>query len=558
MDQQSIYAKTPIGDEAVRQSTRVVQRNLRMVLVQVDGKLSVAELGAKIGDARMVENALRELEEGGYIAPALEAVSVWQESKLRMEQLKASAVSGISSFGAKSGTPDESRLGNSIASNFSTFGKPVLPVAGTGAGPGGYGSSPAHEPVQARAARGRSAVAIVAIGLVAVLLIAVLVLLLFPYNRFKPGIEEELGKLLQTSVRVGDVSLKLLPQPGLLLSDVRVGERGESVIEQLRIFSPASLLGAGTHTVPRVELAGIRITVGDLVALPMLSAVQGKSQGRILVKEAGVDRMSIIAGPLVLGELKGNVTFLGNRQIEKAALQTVDRSLRIQAEPSRQGPLLTIAGVGWRPSDESALTFDSLQARGLLQKDKLSIQGVDARVLGGLLQGNWLLDWSKGLVMAGEATLERLDCRKITAIFAPSLTLEGDLMGPLRLRGSGSNWQTMWANAELALDAVVVRGVLHGVDLGEAARRGHGSLVRAGSTRFDRLGVRLTIDPQRVTGRDLTMNAGMFTAAGHFVATSDRQVNSNLQVTMQTSVSSLTLPIRVSGTLPNLQAASTR
>lgn len=94
------------------------------------------ELGAKIGDARMVENALRELEEGGYIAPALEAVSVWQESKLRMERLKASAVSGISSFGAKSGTPDESRLGNSIASNFSTFGKPVLPVAGTGAGPG--------------------------------------------------------------------------------------------------------------------------------------------------------------------------------------------------------------------------------------------------------------------------------------------------------------------------------------------------------------------------------------------------------------------------------------
>ena len=88
-----------------------------MVLVQVDGKLTVAELGVKIGDPRLVEGALSELEEGGYIAPTLEAVSVWQESKLRVERLKASAASGISSFGAKSGVPGDSRQETSAASN---------------------------------------------------------------------------------------------------------------------------------------------------------------------------------------------------------------------------------------------------------------------------------------------------------------------------------------------------------------------------------------------------------------------------------------------------------
>ena len=50
MNSSLVYAKTPIGDEAVRQSTRVVQRNLRMVLVQIDGKLTVGELGDKIGN----------------------------------------------------------------------------------------------------------------------------------------------------------------------------------------------------------------------------------------------------------------------------------------------------------------------------------------------------------------------------------------------------------------------------------------------------------------------------------------------------------------------------
>ena len=116
----------------------------------------------------------------------------------------------------------------------------------------------------------------------------------------------------------------------------------------------------------------------------------------------------------------------------------------------------------------------------------------------------------------------------------------------------------MWESAEASLDAVVVRGTLHGVDLGEAARRGHGALVRAGSTKFDRLAVRLAIDPRQVVGRDLAMNAGMFTATGQFVSSRSGQVESSLQVTMQTSVSSLTLPIKIAGTLPNLQATVSR
>ena len=57
MDSNLVFAKTPTGDEAVRQSTRVVQRNLRMVLVQVDGKMTVEDLTAKIGNPRLDQSA---------------------------------------------------------------------------------------------------------------------------------------------------------------------------------------------------------------------------------------------------------------------------------------------------------------------------------------------------------------------------------------------------------------------------------------------------------------------------------------------------------------------
>jgi hypothetical protein len=131
MDSNLIYAKTPIGDEAVRQSTRVVQRNLRMVLVQVDGKMSVEELSAKIGNPRLVQAALRELEDGGYIAPTLEAASVWEESRKRARQEGRPEVSQpmsqFSVFGPKTGAGLDPKASPSVVSNFSSFGKPILP-----------------------------------------------------------------------------------------------------------------------------------------------------------------------------------------------------------------------------------------------------------------------------------------------------------------------------------------------------------------------------------------------------------------------------------------------
>ncbi|MBK8917707.1 MAG: hypothetical protein IPM73_06590 [Betaproteobacteria bacterium] len=132
MDQNLIYAKTPSGDEAVRQSTRVVQRNLRMVLVQVDGKLTVGELATKIGNPKMVEQSLSELEEGGFIAPVLEAASVWEEAKRKIAERAALApASQFSTFGPREGAGPQSQPqasdSGSIPSVFSTFGRSAVP-----------------------------------------------------------------------------------------------------------------------------------------------------------------------------------------------------------------------------------------------------------------------------------------------------------------------------------------------------------------------------------------------------------------------------------------------
>lgn len=111
MDANLIYEKTTAGEEAVRQRTRVVQRNTRMVLILVDGKSSVGELCEKAGNAQMVESALQDLERDGLVVPKLARDSVWDQSRKVAEEIRNAAVarlgkdSGASDSGAATPAP---------------------------------------------------------------------------------------------------------------------------------------------------------------------------------------------------------------------------------------------------------------------------------------------------------------------------------------------------------------------------------------------------------------------------------------------------------------------
>lgn len=260
---------------------------------------------------------------------------------------------------------------------------------------------------------------------------------------------------------------------------------------------------------------------------------------------------------LALSDIYGNLDIRADGKLEKAVFETADRSLLVDVTPSAAGIVLGIEGRAWKPSG-SAILFASLQAKGLLQNDKLLVEKIDTTFLGGILRGNWLLDWSNGLSMAGDGTLTRLDSRKVSEEFAPSLKIEGDMTGSIRLRSVGSDWETLWRNTEALLTTEITRGILHGVDLGEAARRAGGSEVRAGSTKFDRLRSTISITPRQVVGREVRMDAGMVTANGHFVAERNGQVDGTMAVTLQSSVSSQRAAVRVTGVLPDLTATASK
>ena len=557
MDTNLVFVKTPIGDEAIRQSTRVVKRNLRMILVQVDGKLSVAELSAKIGNRQLVEVALRELEAGGFIAPTLEGVSVWEEGVRKANSKPVSPPSDLPAVGSAGSSPQSSGYSVAMASSFSTFGK--SPTTKRSAVP--QVEIPFSEPFVAEKkqfdAPGKATPSTrnPLLAIVVIVLIGLLAVFFFPYGSLRPAVEAATSNYLQVPVQVGSVDLKFWPKPALVLSDIKLGERGDSSIESLSV-PPLYLIGFGVLDVQQINISGASFSVDRLLDLPMFS---GKTEGKgaIHVQRLELERLTVSAGDLAL-ELGGRVLIGASGEAEKIEFQNVDRSIRVSAVRANPGLLLSIDGYGWKPFANLSLTFDSLQAKGLLQQGKLVIQNFDTALLGGVVKGSWMLDWSAGLAMAGDASLARLNSGLVSAAFAPKLRIEGQVAGDLRLRGSGLDSVAMWRNVDAELDLVMLNGVIHGLDLGEAIRRGAGSEVRGGSTKFDRLTGTLGIKPGQVDARSIQLDAGVMVANGQAFASAESGVAASLLVAMQRSSSSQRLPVKLSGNLPDLLAVAGR
>ena len=59
MDKSTVFVKTQEGEEAMRQRTRLVQRNLRNILIMVDGQADVGDLAKRYGDEATTQAALR-------------------------------------------------------------------------------------------------------------------------------------------------------------------------------------------------------------------------------------------------------------------------------------------------------------------------------------------------------------------------------------------------------------------------------------------------------------------------------------------------------------------
>ncbi|WP_300451755.1 hypothetical protein [Accumulibacter sp.] len=616
IDPDLIYAKTASGEDAMQHRTRVVQRNVRMVLILVDGNATVAELCNRTGNAQLTQNALLELENDGFIERRTEKDSVWVQGAKHGRRGKASVVQPPSEFSTY-GNKDESALLPSLPpgkgerrtspfsqerdrqSSLAGASMPTPSILGPESGtvfspigeivPDGPASRSAGDDARSLFSRLKAGISAadedtapdlkpisrpgffgrlgwpmrLLVG--GVLLSAVLFLtaVLFPYALYLPEVEDSLAQSIGVPVKVGQMRPSFYPKPGLLLDEVVLGDdkSGRAVpIGAMRLQPALTTLLSSRKLFREVELSDIELsaeTVGELAR--MLSSAASES-AKVGLLRLTVDKARISFGGLGVGDMRGELGLSPEGLMQTLTLQTSDRNLQIEASPIAGGLTVKLEGLGWTPAEQSPYLFDSLIVKGEILGSAFVVDSMEWRIFGGLVQGAAVLRAERGPAVTGEIAFERIDVKRFGEALGVGGQFAGEAAGRLKFAASAATWPAIFAALHADGEFTVTRGVLGGIDLPEALRRVPATPVTlGGGTRFEQMSGQIRWTPTAYQFSRLILTAGLMQSSGQLEVNRERQLRGRMEVQMRGRTDHSAKSVAISGPLnsPQLRVPAT-
>lgn len=583
MDKKTVFVKTREGEEAMRQRTRLVQRNLRNILIMVDGHATVAELARRFGDENAAQAALAELQAGGFIvevAGTLDFTSAQPndatEEKAEDVPVLTTQVEPPPALSAATGPPaslppviEEIELS---APEYESLPPPRRepPVA---AGPGwmdrikalfaAKAEKPTARPKKTQKKDSEDEQAIDAPDLapirrgpgisvnrpllalfvvVGIAVLPALTFVLYPYGRHLPDIERNATAMLQDPVKVGDIGFSFLPRPHIALSNITVGKDAHLTIASVRAV-PDFLSLLGSRKVFH-ELAFNKVAVKD-TGLGRL-ALAGEAPAEI--RHVTLNDLRLTVGDAVIGGLGGEVRMTAAGAPETIRLRNADGTLKLEMQPKGEGFSIAVSGNAWITPFKPNLTFQTLDVQGVLHPSRLDLSKVDVRAYEGLIEGKAALDWAGSAVLAGDLELKHMNSTRLLAALGSDLSAEGELSARLKLDARADRLGKLAEALRVDGSFEVKRGAAKGFDLGEAVRSTGRGATRGGETKFEQLTGMVEYGPQECRLGNLRLASGLLTAGGNLGIAGSGHLSGAMNVELKSSAATLRMPLAIGGT----------
>lgn len=571
MNDELIFVKTAAGEDAVRDRTRLVQRNLRMVLILVDGLTKVAALKQKAGDPAMIETALAELERIGLIEstatkgarqaseiteaisnaaihseaePTLESYEDFPTVDTVFDDLAATASTATVTNNAPEAvvapTPGYVHPVEPSEGWFTRFRKRWHQVREERAYEKAYGTPSAQEAPVTVAPRRRfrrriRLMPIIAFAVLVAIVVGAARVIFYPYDEFRPEVEKQLSGILADEVKVAHVRLAFLPLPTFVLEQVTVGRAPEATIESIAI-EPSPAFAFGGAAVRAIRVNGIRVEE-RLIGKTAGWFVPG-SMGDYFADQIDIANLSLNLGWKQFQGISGTIrpsqggtafTFLG---------RVGDGDLQFEISPAGAGWAVKAHSGQWTAPLAPPVKFAGLDVEGNISPGRFNMTKIEARVFDGLLAGTGVLSWDPAPRLALDVTMKHVAAASLLEELRAPVLLQGELAGQVQYSSSSPALRWLGPGTRMSGAFSAVHGNLKRIDLAGALRTS-GQRVgpyRGGETGFEDIAGKLVLDDSMLRITDVRLSSGLLNAFGQLAIASDTgQVTGSASVEMRGS-----------------------
>ena len=590
MDKKTVFVKTREGEEAMRQRTRLVQRNLRNILIMVDGHATVADLAKRFGDDATTEAALRELLAGGFIAemecqldftaqptpaeavpvedvpvltspasaplpqqqvvPDPEPPPLVEEINVIPPEYESIPPSHRQAEGPKPSAPPPTagpswidRLGSLFAGMMKMPGRaPEQPKRVAEADFEAETGGPDLAPIKRASKIGLPMLALMVVVGLPVLL--GLTLILYPWGRHLPDIERNASAALQQPVKVGDIGFSFLPRPHIAMHSIAVGQGGGLSIASVHAV-PDFLTLLGDHKAfSEVSLQGVAVKDTELGRLA--KAASGSLPVRI--GRIVIEGLSLGAGDAELDGISGEVNMSASGAMETIRLQDREGTLKVDLRPQGEAFRLVASGSNWKPAFLPEMVFQSVDAQGELGAGRLDLGKLEIRAYDGVLAGKASLSWAGESAFAGDFEAKHMRPAKLLAALGSPLAADGELSAQLKLSARAGSLGKLKEELRTEGRFELKRGYVMGFDLGEAVRNAGREPTRGGETKFEQLTGTILVEGKETRLGNLRLASGLMSAAGNIGISRDEQFSGTMNVDLKSSAATLRVTLAVGGT----------
>jgi len=586
MNDELIFVKTSAGEDAVRDRTRLVQRNLRMVLILVDGLTKVSALKQKAGDPAMIETALSELERIGLIesidtrgsrqatavAEALSMTGKTDSSEIidapdeyPTEDTVFEEIASAHSLGGPTGTvhaapmtslppigPATKLSGRRADGWFTRMRKRWHQMREERAYEKAYGTPTDNVAVDVsprrtnlrRRIRLKPVVFAVLAGLIVFGLARVV---FYPYDEHRPAIEAQLSRMLGDQVTVGSVKLSFVPFPAFELRRLTVGSGAGVVADKVTLVPDPGFISGG-QLFQSARATGVEVreeALGKLDKWFLTENMNGVQLDQVEVEgltlDLGWTQFRGLSGTLRPAPA-GNTSFVG---------RVGQSDLQFEVHPGKAGLKVSAKANQWIVPVEPPLNVAALDFSGVLSAGSLAIEKVDARVFDGVVSGRGTVTWGKASPrMTLDLSLKHVGSAKFLETLQAPILLDGELAGQVQYDSAAPS--VRWLNQDVKAfgTVAVTRGSLKRIDLAGALRSGMPRNVprRGGDTGFEDLTGRFNLDAGKIQIADVHLSSGLMLASGQAIVSRESgQITGAANVEMRGSVRAPRALISIAG-----------